>query len=147
MLSQWSNLIQEFERLSEISVPRCYVLLDQKIVSQQLHGFCDASRRAYAAVIYLRTEYQNGHIGICVVCSKTRVAPLKEQTIPRLELLGATILSRLLSSVRKESYFDCAMYCWTDSITVLCWLKNSKLWKQYVWTRVEEIQKRTDITY
>ena len=78
MLSQWSNLIQEFERLSKISVPRCYVLLDQKIASQQLHGFCDASRRAYAAVIYLRTEYQNGHVSICVVCSKTRVAPLKE---------------------------------------------------------------------
>ena len=147
MLSQWSNLIQEFERLSEINVPRCYVLLDQKIASQQLHGFCDASRQDYAAVIYLRTEYQNGHVSICVVCSKTRIAPLKEQTIPRLKLLGATILSRLLSSVRKESYFDCAMYCWTDSMTILCWLKNSKPWKQYVRIHVEEIQKRTDITY
>ena len=103
MLSQWSNLIQEFERLSEISVPRCYVLLDQKIASQQLHGFCDASRQAYAAVIYLRTEYQNGHVSICVVCSKTRVAPLKEQTILRLELLGATTLSRLLSSLNSGS--------------------------------------------
>ena len=136
--SQWTDLIEEFEKLSEISIPRCYVLFDHKIVSQQLHGFCDASKRAYAAVVYLRMEYQNGHVSICVVCSKARVAPLKEQTIPRLELL---------SSVRKESYFNCATYCWTDSMTVLCWLKNSKQWKQYVQTRVEEIQRRTDLVY
>ena len=76
LLSQWTNLIQEFKKLSEVSVPRCYILLDHKIVSQQLHGFCDASKRAYAAVLYLRIEYQNGHVSVCVVCSKTRVAPL-----------------------------------------------------------------------
>ena len=95
MMKHWNNLIREFEGLSEISVPRCYVLLDQKILSQQLHRFCDASGQAYAAVIYLCTKYQNGHISTCVVCSKTRVAPLKSQTIPRLELLGVTILSGL----------------------------------------------------
>ena len=96
-------------------------------------------------MLYLRTEYQNGHVSVCVVCSKTRVAPLKEQTIPRLELLGATILSRLLNSVKKESYFNFTTYCWTDSMTVLCWLKNSRQWKQYVRARVEEIQRKTDI--
>ena len=138
LLSQWTNLIQEFEKLLEISVPRCYVLLDHKFVSQQLHRFCDASKRAYAAVVYLRTEYQNIYVSVCVVRFKARVAPLKE-------LLGATILSRLLNSVKKESYFNFAMYCWTDSMTVLCWLKNSRQWKQYVWARVEEIQRKTDI--
>ena len=123
MMKHWNKLIQEFEGLSKISVPRCYIVLDQKIMSQQLHGFCDASGRAYAAVVYLRTEYQNAHVSTCVVCSKTKVAPLKSQTIPRLELLGATILSRLLSTVRQESYFHCDTYCWTDSLTVFCWLK------------------------
>ena len=104
LFKQWSSLIKEFEMVSDISVPRYYVLLDWKVVSQQLHGFYDESGRAYAAVVYLHhTECQNGHVGICVVCSKTRVAFLKEQTILRLELLGATILSRLLSTVRKES--------------------------------------------
>ena len=79
LLSQWTNLIQEFEKLLEISVPRCY---DHKFVSQQLHGFCDASKRAYAAVVYLRTEYQNIHVSVCVVRFKTRVAPLKELWVP-----------------------------------------------------------------
>ena len=145
MLHQWNNLIQEFEILSEISIPRCYFLPDQTIVSQQLHGFSDASGRAYAAVVYLRTEYQDGHVSIRLIASKTRVAPLKEQTIPRLELLGATILSRLISAVKKEPSLDCNTYCWTDSLTVLCWVKNSKQWKQYVRTRVEEIRRLTEV--
>ena len=79
-----------------------------------------------------------------MISSKTRVAPLKEQTIPRLELLEATILSRLVCCVRKSPNFDYDTNCWTDSLTVLCWLKNNKPWKQYVKNRVEEICNLTD---
>ena len=140
LLRQWKQLTEEFEAVSEISIPRCYFHLEQhSIISQQLHGFSDASVRAYAAVVYLRTEYENGHVSVCLISSKTRVAPLKEQTIPRLELLGATILSRLVSCIRKNSNLDYDTYYWTDSLTVLCWLKNHKQWKQYVKNRVEEI--------
>ena len=73
------------------------------------------------------SEWTN--VSVCVICSKTRVAPLKEQMMLRLELLGATILSQLMSTVRKETGPDCATYCWTDLMTVLCWLKNNKQWK------------------
>ena len=68
--------------MSEISIPRCYFSLEHSIVSQQLHGFSDAPVRAYAAVVYLCTEHKNGHVRVCLIASKTRVAPLKEQTIP-----------------------------------------------------------------
>ena len=57
--------------------------------SQQIHGFSDASEKAYAAVIYLRSTYGNGSVSVCIITSKTRVAPIKPHTIPRLELLGA----------------------------------------------------------
>lgn len=93
MLHQWKCLTEELKTVSEISIPRCYLRPEHHtIVSQQLHGFSDASMRAYAAVVYLHTEYENGHVRVCLISSKTRVAPLKEQTIPHLELLGATIL-------------------------------------------------------
>lgn len=63
-----------------------------------IHGFC-ASDRAFAAVVYLYTEYSNGDVDVQLVASKTRVAPLKRQTIPRLELLGALVLARLVDKV------------------------------------------------
>ena len=144
MLRQWRCLTEEFEAISEITIPRCYFLREHHaIVSQQLHGFSDASMRAYAAVVYLRTEYENGHVRVCLISSKTRVAPLKEQTIPRLELLGAVILSRLVSCVCKSPNLNYPIHCWTDSLTVLCWVRNNKQWKQYVKNRVEEIRNLT----
>ena len=65
---------------------------DHKVVSYQLHGFSDASEKAFVAVVYLRVEYKCMPRDIQLVASKTRVAPVKKQSIPRLELLGATIL-------------------------------------------------------
>ena len=119
--------------MSEISIPRCYFHLEQhSIISQQLHGFSDSLARAYAAVVYLHTEYENGHVRVCLISSKIKVAPLKEQTIPWLELLGATILSWLVSCICKNSNLDYDTYYWTDSVTVLCWMKNHKQWKQYL---------------
>ena len=53
----------------------------------------------YAAVVYLKTLYSNGKVSIHLVASKSRVAPMKEQTIPRLELLGPTILAHFVDSV------------------------------------------------
>ena len=63
----------------------------------ELHGFSDASHRAYAAVVYMRSLYSNGRIGVRLVSSKSRVAPLKKESIPHLELLGAVLLARLVN--------------------------------------------------
>lgn len=60
----------------------------------QLHCFSNAAPQVYTAVIYLHSEYQNGSVDVKIVASKTRVAPVKQQSIPRLELLGAAILAR-----------------------------------------------------
>ena len=60
---------------------------------------------------------------------KSRVAPVKTQTIPRWELLGAVLLARLMSSVIRS---------FSDSVSVVCWIRNQRPWKQYVMRRVEE---------
>ena len=67
-----------------------------------LVGFSDASEDAYAACVYLVCRNDEKVVSSSLVVSKTRVAPLKTQTIPRLELLGAFILSRLMKRVRNE---------------------------------------------
>ena len=81
-----------------------------------------------------------------LICSKSRVAPVKPQTIPRLELLGAVLLARLLESLNKALYqivhID-STSCWTYSVTVLCWIENHKPWKEYLKRRVQEIRQLT----
>ena len=78
-----------------------------------------------------------------VMASKTRVAPIKGQ---RLELLGATynsLLSRLVNTILKSLPVRPQVHCWTDSMTVLCWIKNQPHWKQYVQIRATEIRQFT----
>ena len=135
--------------VNDLQIQRCYFKSTEKSMKIQLHGFSDASKIAYAAVIYMRSLYESGNIEVRLVASKSKVAPLKGQTIPRLELLGANILARLIATVQgclfEDNYNnqEVEIINWTDSMTVLCWIANDKLWKQYVMHRVEEIRRLT----
>ena len=100
-LEKWNLLISDLQSLNNVCVPRCYFEIKDKVLSVQLHCFCDASEKAYAAATYLRSKYQSGLVDVNLIAAKTRVAPLKKQSIPRLELLGANILARLASSIYK----------------------------------------------
>ena len=125
-------------------IPRCYTHGDQQdTVSYQLHGFCDSSLSGYAAVVYLRAM-SGASIQTAFVASKTRVAPLSQLTIPRLELLSALILSRLITTVEEALKPLVAIekiYCWTDSTTALHWIiGTNKEWKTFVENRVKEIR-------
>ena len=68
-----------------------------------------------------------------LVASKTKIAPVKRQSIPRLELLGALILARLTNVVKPYIQFVAECFLWTDSMTTLYWIRNSKVWKQCVY--------------
>ncbi|XP_028404090.1 uncharacterized protein LOC114526763 [Dendronephthya gigantea] len=111
-----------------------------------LHGFGDASKRAYCAIVYLVT-IESGKAYVKLIASKTRVAPLKELTIPRLELMAARILAQLMHAVKNtlesEYKFEGIRY-WTDSKTTLCWIRNTGEWKQFVRHRVDEVLKLTN---
>lgn len=65
----------------------------------QIHGFADASERAFAAVAYLIVVDENNAIYVSMIASRTKVAPLKQHSIPRLELCAAALLSELLEEV------------------------------------------------
>ena len=98
LLKRWNQLPKELLALSQIRIPRCYLSVQKEVLLYQLHGFSNASEKAYAAVIYLRKVYTDGSIDSMLVSSKTRIAPIKRQTIPRLELLGAKVDEYHLSS-------------------------------------------------
>ena len=113
------------------------------IKSLGLHGYSDASNSAYAAVVYLKVESE-GNTETLLVGPRTRVAPLKTKATPRLMLLGAVILSRLVTAY--ESALQGVMkvdkiLCWVDSTAVLYWILGSeKEWKQFVQNRIMEIR-------
>jgi hypothetical protein len=144
ILDVWVKWRSELPLLSEILIPRYYFSNDKHIVSVQIHGFSDASEDAYAAVVYARSIYSTGQIHTSIVTSKSRVAPIKRITIPRLELCGAHLLAKLLDHTKE--IFNIPMhdtYAWTDSTIVLCWLKDTpRRFKTYVGNRVSSVTDR-----
>ncbi|UYV68155.1 hypothetical protein LAZ67_5003214 [Cordylochernes scorpioides] len=135
---EWQSQIPE---LLSVRIPR-WVMRDG-FEQPSLHVFCDASQDAYATCIYLRTV-KNEEVNVQLIASKSRVAPKKKLTIPRLELMSCLIGSRLTKQVMKiisESIAipETNIWFWTDSSTALRWIQNEKPWATFVRNRVNEI--------
>jgi len=94
------------------------------VVNCSLHTFCDASKAEYAAAIFVRLEF-NTCVQVQLVQARSRVSPLKQLTIPRLELLAATIGARLAASVKKEvEQGNPSLFFWSDPSTVITWIQR-----------------------
>ena len=96
----------------------------------------------YGGIVYLRAVYEDASTTISLVTSKTRVAPLKTLSVPKLELCGALLTARLLLSTSQDiDLLPTVIFVWSDSEEVLGWLaKSSSCWKTFVANRVAEIQ-------
>lgn len=141
----WMHLLVELPQLSEIQIPR-FIGFSEKY-EYQIVGFSDASSKGYCAVLYIRCI--SGHsTKISLLTAKSRLAPLKTISIPRLELCGALLLSRLYYSLKsflrtlKGQGTD--PYFFTDSTIVLGWIHTPafKL-NTFVANRVTEIVEKT----
>ena len=139
----WSNWRSELLRLQELRLPRCVIAKEDKVARYELHGFCDASESAYAAAVYMCTRTVNDKAVVNLISAKTKVAPLKRISVPRLELCGAVLLARLIARIQKAFYFlKVFLYCWTDSLVALSWIHGEpSRWKTFVGNRVSEIQE------
>ena len=142
ILSQWRSWKTELSDISDIKIPRCFTANTGTPERIEIHGFGDASPKAYGAAVYVRTVDMNGHINTKLVMSKSRVAPLKRVTLPRLELLASVINARLVSFVAESMKREISqVVLWADSTIALYWIKGlSYKWKPFVANRVEEIQ-------
>ena len=115
---------EQLPLLRAVTVPRCYFAAG-KTTSIQLHGFSDASEHAFAAVVYLRATYEDGSVSCRLVVAKTRVAPLKTVSIPRLELCGAEMLAELLATIGSTLKIqESSLHAWCDSTVALAWLRS-----------------------
>ena len=125
ILSQWKRWKEDSKQIPAIKIPRCFVAEQNEIKSIELHGFGDASPKAYGAAVYLRTTDIKGKINTSLVMSKSRVAPLKIVTLPRLELLAAVVNTRLTRFVADSLKRDISrIVLWSDSTVALHWLRD-----------------------
>ncbi|XP_058985262.1 uncharacterized protein LOC131805726 [Musca domestica] len=103
----------------------------------QLHGFADASEKAYAAVVYVKV---NGVVQL--VAAKSKVNPIKNRkTLPKLELCAANLLAKLMTKVMKILSIEANVFMWSDSSIALSWIRNSSSKDRFIRTRVKEIQQ------
>ena len=97
LVEQHAQWRQQLPVLATKQLPRCYYRTDSSPLTKELHGFADASLKAYGAVLYVRSTYQDHPPMLSLITSKTRVAKLKPSTVPRQELCGAVLLTELLT--------------------------------------------------
>ncbi|XP_075157960.1 uncharacterized protein LOC142231228 [Haematobia irritans] len=137
-LLKWNQFVQDLSQLPHIKIPR-YIYFSPQ-VQTQIHGFCDASQKAYCATIYLRFNNQNS-VQCNLLVSKTKVAPIDPISLPRLELCGALLLSKLAKQIISSlPIHSNDLFLWCDSTIVLGWLeKPPSTWKTYVANRTAEI--------
>ncbi|XP_055842658.1 uncharacterized protein LOC129909610 [Episyrphus balteatus] len=143
LADRWAKYREELPFFEQVRIPRN--LFESSFNDIELHGFCDASSRAYGAVLYTRCKIAEGVYQITIIAAKTKVAPLKPISIPRLELCGALLLVRLFNLINSSlSYKFSKTVAWCDSEIVLHWLSSPpRRWVTFVANRTAAILEVT----
>ncbi|GFU59767.1 integrase_H2C2 domain-containing protein [Trichonephila clavipes] len=109
--------------VNDININRCIVVEQPEVI--ELHGFSDASQSVYGAVVYCKSITSDGKMLVHLIASKSRVAPTKQTTIPRLELCAAVLLAKLVHRVKQALKLNVTnTFLWSDSMIVLSWIKG-----------------------
>lgn len=143
LVKRWHDYQRELPTLSAIKIPRW--LGCTKADRLECHIFTDASLQAFGAVAFIRVIRLDGGIASHVLSSKSKLAPIKQQTVPRLELFGAQMgakLMKYIDSTVQDRHIEFTL--WTDSSIVLYWLRKdpAKL-TPFIAVRVSEILDQT----
>ena len=144
----WESWLQDLRNLAEVKIPRCYVPSSFKVQHYELHHFADASESGYGECSYLRAVSTSSEVHCSFVMGKSRVAPTKVTTIPRLELSAAVVAVRTSDMLKKELEIECLQEVfWTDSRVVLGYINNeARRFHVFVANRVERIKQSTEST-
>jgi Pao retrotransposon peptidase. len=143
---RWRDWLSSTDALERFQVDRRLKPEDfGQIVECQLHHFSDASQVGYGTVCYLRMVNEEGGIHCSIVMAKSRVAPLKQITIPRMELQAAVKAIEMDEKIRAEMTLQLKpSEFWTDSETVLKYIQNDqRRFRMFVSNRVNKIREAT----
>jgi len=125
MYNAFMDWRKAMEKVDKFRSPRHYFGHGQ-VKATEMHVFVDASQSAFATVIYWRITYKDDDVQVSFVCARTKCAPMRTVTIPRLELQAAVLGTRLMDTVRQDH--DVAIsdiVLWSDSKTVLGWIGST----------------------
>lgn len=124
-LSQWNEWLEDLPKINKIQIPRCMKNYDvNEITTSQLHHFSDASQYGYGTATYLRQVDINGRVSCSLLIAKSRLAPMKQLTIPRLELSAAVLAVRMDNFIHTELPVSNPSVFWSDSTVVLSYIRN-----------------------
>lgn len=143
---EWQAWVAELPLLSEFSVTRPLKHPGFSPIEKELHLFGDASEKGYGTVAYVRFVDSSGKVSCSILMAKTRLAPLKKVTVPRLELAAAHLCVVVRNIIRRELdiEFDKEWY-WTDSMIVLQCLNNDKKrFQRFVANRLGFIREHSE---
>ena len=146
---EWNKIRKELEKLTTCIFPRYIGLNGMQCdqVSYRLLGCCDASKHAYAAVVYLHQRKWNSS-RVNLLFSKLRLAPSKTVSIPRLELLAALPGTRALQFVAEQLRLKLTQkHLCSDSQCVLNLIASGKHTSKSVENRLVEIGNHKDIVF
>ena len=140
LLRPWLEWLTELKNIENLKIPRQYAHLNPTSAEVHLIVFADASETSFAATAYFRFEVE-GNVSLAHVMSKTKVAPLKQLSIPKLELQAAVLAVRVAQAVKKLHTFTIHSVSYaTDSKIVLSWITAETLkLRQFVAPRIGEI--------
>jgi hypothetical protein len=147
LFQEWNNWLIGLAEIEKCHINRCYSPLLSSADYVELHLFSDASEQAYGAVAYIRVV-KDKEVQVSFVSAKSKVAPQKALSIPRLELQGALIASRLAKNLKNELPFEIySTTYWVDSSTVLAWIRSDhRRYSSFVAHRVSEILDDSSIS-
>ena len=134
------------ERLNEIALPRCLFPSEHTVRRTELHTFSDASKEAFATVIFIRNVHEDGTVVTRFVMAKTKVAPSKTISVAKLEQQAALLGARVANSVQEAlTRLVHRRYFWTDSSSVRNWIRSTAAYyKPFVNHRIGKIQTLTE---
>ncbi|XP_044180533.1 uncharacterized protein LOC122961788 [Acropora millepora] len=145
---RWQRWLRDLPKLSQFAIECCLKPANfGRIVSSQLHHFSDASEIGFGSVSYLRLSDGHGGIHCTILQGKSRLVPLKQVTIPRLELSAAVISVQLDKVLKRELDLPPAekSVFWTDSTSVLRYIRNeTKRLHTFVANRIAIIRDGLD---
>ena len=141
-LNEWTGWSKDLVKVESVRVQRCVKSGASKDVRYQLHHFADALCTAYGVVTYLRVEEYSEKVTCSLLMAKSRLAPVKTVTLPRLELMAATLAVKVDQLMQRELDIPLARSVfWTDSTIVLQYISNEhKRFHTFVANRVATIR-------